>query len=444
MPKNSSLNKAEWFALERIEGRQRRSFTEHNAVEILEGRGLIHTTIAVDEIKKWSTNKVEALCGDLFDFLDQQRQAWNEPELSQVSPFNCLAGSSIRGDSGCSELDCRAAKLDSLARYSAMYADQVFLPVPLGIPQDSADKEVLRRGLVQTVTSVLELRPLVEKGIIRPVVPVMHYCEQHAQLALRTYREGEQTIAALAAKNSDKFRFSYELINEEPSIIVLKLHGPSDYIEHGSMFRLFLRRPEWAPASMKRGKKFRLPPQTPVHLEQVRLLFAGIASDVLFHQQFGPRFDATYLTDLPGEAEFLQVLSKDDELAIRTAQLFARLTHQIPLLTDVPIRTILQIRDENPESFDVYRSTLKKIVKEHIQQSRSATETEARDIYEDLLAPVLAQLRADAKRQHNRWARKSVVTAAFAVGVVSLGATGVLQSPQVMALLGGCHRKRTC
>jgi hypothetical protein len=397
--------------------------------------------MAVEEIKKWPANKVEILCADLFDFLSQQGHGLNQAELSQVSPFNCLAGSSIRGDSGCSELDCRAAKLAWLARYSAMYADKMFLPVPLEIPGHVEDKEILRQRLIQTVTSVLELRPLVEKGVVRPVVPVLHYCEHHAQLALRTYREGEQTVAALAAKNANKFRFSYELLSEEPSIGALKLSGPTEYIEHGSMYRLFLRPPAWAPPSMKRGKKFNLHPHTPVHLEQVRFLFSCIARDVVFHQQFGPQFDATYLTDLPGEAQFLQLLSKEDELAIKTARLFASLTHEIPLLTDLPIRTILKIRDENPQSFEAYRSTLKKIVKDHVEQSQSATEEEARDLYEDVLAPVLTQLRVEAKRQHNRWVRKSLTTAAFAVGVVSLGATGILQSAQVMALLGGATVK---
>jgi hypothetical protein len=173
----------------------------------------------------------------------------------------------------------------------------------------------------------------------------------------------------------------------------------------------------------------------------VRVLFSGIARDVVFHQQFGPRFDATYLTDLAGEAEFLQLLSKDDDLAVKTARLFANLTHEIPLLTDLPVRTLLKIREENPDSFEAYRCTLKKIVKEHILQGRPATQAEARDVYEDILAPALAELQVEAKRQHTRWARKSVGTAAFAIGVVSLGATGVLQSASVMALLGGATIK---
>jgi hypothetical protein len=225
MTKNSHPKDNQLFSFKRIKGSEERSFSELNAVEVLEGRGLIEAEQAISELKAWPTSKIEQLCADLFDFLDQ-RLSRSDRESAGMSPFNCLAGSSIRGDSGCSDLGCRAVKLDSLARYSAIYSDRTFLPVPLESPEYSDNKEALRQGLVQTVTSVLELRPLIEKGIMRPVVPVMHYCDRHAQLAMGTYREGEQAIASLAAKNSNKFRFTYELLNEDPPIGALELRGP--------------------------------------------------------------------------------------------------------------------------------------------------------------------------------------------------------------------------
>ena len=57
------------------------------------------------------------------------------------------------------------------------------------------------------------------------------------------------------------------------------------------------------------------------------------------------------------------------------------------------------------------------------------------------LEPPLLQLRAEAIRQRRSWVRKSTVTAALAIGAVSLYATGALQSPQLLALLGGATLK---
>jgi hypothetical protein len=269
----------------------------------------------------------------------------------------------------------------------------------------------------------------------------MHYCEDCAQHALREYREGDETITALTAKTRNDFEFSYELINENPRIIALRLRGPEAFIEHGSMFHLLPDPPRWARTPAGSSKVVHLSRRSPVHTELVRGVLSGIGRDVIFHQHFGPRFNATYLTDLAGEARFLQLLSKEDELAISTAKLFANLAHEIPFMRDLPIRTILKIRDENPASFQLYRTALKKIVKDHARVDRSTTQAEAHDIYEDILAPALMELRVEANRQHSKWVRKSLGTAALAIGAVSLGATGVLQSQQVLQLLGGATVK---
>jgi hypothetical protein len=111
------------------------------------------------------------------------------------------------------------------------------------------------------------------------------------------------------------------------------------------------------------------------------------------------------------------------------------------LLSEVPVRTILRIRDDNPESFEAYRSTLAEVIRDHIKSEQPTTAKEAKEIYQDVLYPRVAQLHAEAARQRAVWLRKSIGTAAFAVGVISLGATGVLQSPQVLTLLGGATAK---
>jgi hypothetical protein len=430
----------EFFALRPIVNRKKSLFSEHNAIELLESKGLIETQAAINEIKKWPTEKVEQFCADVCDFVDQQRSAWKD-ERSLISPFNCVAGSSMRGDSGCSEPSCRSAKLNFLARYAAMYAEQVFLPLPLENPGFGGSKENLRQSLIQTVMSLLELRPLVEKAIVKPVTRVMHYCEHHAALALGQYQHGTEAVDALATRHLREFKFSYEKLSDEPRIVAVRAQGPDDYLEHGTISHLYLKPPEWIPSSIKLGRTYGLQRKSPVHAELVKRAFSQIAADAIFHQQFGPKFNATYLTDLAGEAELLKLLSEDDGLAMRTAKTFAQLTHEIPLLTDLPIRTILRIREDNPESFEAYRLAVNRIVREQVQQGHSATEEQARDIYHDILSPALADLRVEAKRQHSKWVRKSVTTAALAIGVVSLGATGVLQAAQVMALLGGATLK---
>lgn len=413
-----------------------RTFSERDACEFLEGKGLVDVESSTTELEACSGSKIEELSADFFAFLSGQREAIDEETLRH-SPFNTLAGSSIRGDSGCSNVGCRAEKLASLATYAAMYADRMLLPTPLGHPIVSKNSERLRNSLIQSVVSVLELRPLVERGIVRPVTRALQCCEHHAQLALRSIEKGEDAVDALAEKNVENFAFSYEVINSNPYVGALHVRGPEKYIDHGSMYWLLTDRPTWLTSRISGAKKYRVPRSSPAHRELVKRALRQIVRDVVFHRQVAPRFKATYLTDMAGEKELIEQLSNDDALAMRTALAFENLTHEIPLITNLPIRTILRIRDDSPGSFELYRSSLNKIVRERLAAGSSMTRTDARALYEDALAPALAQLQQEADRQQRRWARKSLATAALAAGVVTLGATGVLQAPQVLGLLGG-------
>src|SRR6266404_7294854 len=443
MPKKANAEVVSPLRFESLGKRESRSFPFSNAVELLDERGFVEASTAIEDLSKLPMEKIEGIASDLFDFLVQQRSTWyrEREEASLMTPFSSLASGSLRGDSGCMREECRSAKLGVVGRYAAMYADHVFLPVPLTPPSSGTGSEELRQNLVRTVYSILDLRPLVERNLVRPVPPIMHYCRECARREFEKYGGGMGTAKLQASKHLKEFEFVFRQFSDEPELLALEMRGPADYLEHGAMIRVFPRRPSWLPLSLKANEPYKVPTATVQRAGLVDQIFSRIAADVFFHQGFQTNFNATYITDLPGEAEFLRVLSTCDELAVRTAAICAQLSHELPLLTDIPVRTVLKIRDENPESFEAYRSTLRKLVREHVGSNRTTTEKEAKEIYLDVLEPILSQLRAEAQRQHSRWLRKSIGTAALAIGIVSLGATGVLQSQQILSLLGGATVK---
>jgi hypothetical protein len=425
------------LTLKPIPQREPKSFSYGNVIELLEDRGLVTAPEAAAELERWPFEKIERLSADVFDFIESQRTTRKVNE-QLVSPFTSFASASMRGDSGCCQVECRTTKLTVLKHYAAMYADCVYCPMPVANPSLVESRETIHDGLIQTVVSLLELRPLIESGRVRPLVSTGHYCKKCAEHAVKEYKSGMRTVKLQATKHLKDFQLSYRKPDKDFPFFAIEIHGPSDYLEHGAIFRLFSEPPSWLPQPKRVGEKYQLRPTTAGHANIVESLFRDIAGDVLFHRHCsGVTTDAAYLTNLPGEVEFLGLLSQGDELAIRTATVCSRLSHEIPLLMDVPIRTVLKIREENHQSFDLYRTSIQKIVRDYIQTKRSTTEQEAREIYRDLLVPALSGLRAEAKRQHSRWARKSVGLAGLALGAVTLGATGILQSQQVLSLLGG-------
>ena len=116
-----------------------------------------------------------------IDFLSCQYSERLRRRPAELSPFSTLASASLRADSGCSMQRCRTQKLGILARYAAMYADEVFLPVWLTNPDSTVSLSAQRDEICRTAFSVLELRPLVERGLVRPVLPVAHYCSECAR-----------------------------------------------------------------------------------------------------------------------------------------------------------------------------------------------------------------------------------------------------------------------
>jgi len=365
-----------------------RAFSAGNAVEFLEEKGLVDAKSADFEIGKWPTSKVEAVVAELYDFLDQRRHVL--PRGDPALPFISLASASIRGDSGCAEPRCRSDKLQVLARYAAMYADHVFLPVAINSPKAGDSPEERREALSRTAFSILELRPLVERGVVLPVLPIMHFCPECGKRALQRFTGGVDAARKQAQRHLGEFKFTC-FRQASPRIIGVAIKGPTEYLEHGSLFRLFRRVPEWFPRSLRANECRKLTRATVVRAGLVDQIFRRLAADVCLHQGLQGALEASYLTDLPGEAEFLKLLSADDGIAIRTRALCAELAHEVPLFTDLPIRAVLKIREESRESFDLYRATVSRLVAEYVvAKNRTTTKLEAREIYRDVFGTALA------------------------------------------------------
>jgi hypothetical protein len=169
-------------------------------------------------------------------------------------------------------------------------------------------------------------------------------------------------------------------------------------------------------------------------------VFNTIANDFVLQQYFGVAYNARYVTDLPGEAEFFTEISKNDSLAMQTAALCARLTHTIPMMSDLPLETVLKVRDAEPEAFLNYRSTITSIVKNHVHSGTPLTDSEAKEIYTDELLPKLQRLEAKAHQQRRSKIKGAAVKALASSAVLALGIySGLLPATgtQVMTALGG-------
>src|SRR5438874_5209294 len=84
-------------------------------------------TLAEKELRKFHNEVFKCL----YD--SQNERTWGDRN-SIPSDFSFQASASIRAANGCSELTCRLRKLDFLARYAALYASELTLPLSMPGP----------------------------------------------------------------------------------------------------------------------------------------------------------------------------------------------------------------------------------------------------------------------------------------------------------------------
>jgi hypothetical protein len=377
--------------------------------------------------------------GELKTFVSGLRQAMlsdsrvlvSEDKPSGLDCANYLPSSSMRGESGCRHWECRIPKIRTLARYVALYCDRAVIPVKLAAPgagRGQFSEALERMEVAGIVGGIIELRPLIEAELATLVPEELHFCKEHWDQEVPDYKRIVAAAKKLAKKNSDRFTVRYrppERMHDSASLV---FRGPEDYLEHGKIITVLDSIPRWI-GDKKSGQGFLLPKETVRERGLVLDFFLRIANDALLQSYFGTAFNARYVTDLAGEADFFTTLYKNDELSRQTAALCARLTHTVPLMNDVPIKTILTLRRNEPEAFQNYRSTLTGIVRTHIRNGKPVTDSEAKEIYLDVLKPQLDALQVQAETARRTPLRKGALRVVATSALIGLGIySGILPS----------------
>jgi hypothetical protein len=161
------------------------------------------------------------------------------PAFRGVDPFAFVASASMRGDTGCAAPTCRLKKLDMLARFTALYADAVVLPVPIFNPDYVDYLKHPRTELQKVVFSLLRLRVLIREGLIRPKLMESHYCSACYEIHQRLVNTIRDAASVFADRSINAFKAHYEAPSSSPNRFGhVEIEGPSDFIEHGGMHRI--------------------------------------------------------------------------------------------------------------------------------------------------------------------------------------------------------------
>jgi hypothetical protein len=395
--------------------------------EVLDLRGISseQDLPAIDRLDK---KEVFKLYEDLYSSISNfQDGAASRPDKKLDSdPFNFVASASIRGDSTCQAIDCRLAKLDFLARFSALYATEVTVPVVLSHPDklDSADEAKRLLGLASL--TLLRFHPLITNGIVKPATLITNHCE-HVYPIVRQMRTFVGLMADGGAKDfQNEFRAIYQRPDKSPSgRPTVYLEGPADFLEHGSMVFLFDHGPNWVAKSWRYDTEGMVEFRGPKKLRLVQTIFDRMASDTSFYLAYGLQRRARLLTDLPGDTMLLDWLTDDQSLVSKSIAL-KYLDHSLPLLAELPLGTLVRIRQQERDSFEMYRNAVNSLIEDIVASDAHLSEDAAKDAFRSKLAPQIAKLRAEVALERKRQQRRIVGGISSLAAAVGMGTFAVL------------------
>jgi hypothetical protein len=340
-----------------------------------------------------------------------------------------VASASLRSDTGCRCWGCRKFKLEALARYACLYADRLI--VPISLKPMLTDEEPARIAIADLYYKLSVLRPLFDEGIAI-FAPDIHcfclgcgerfdaLCDQFDGASFDTYIE----------RIGIDLRVVYRPPARSHSWYV-EIDGTPEYVPHGHL-RIqpvgeYQKTPRWAPKRLTRIGGRRGAELQPDKIRKNRIggtHFAQLARDAVMQQYNGVKYHAPYVTDSPVEARFLERAYPRDEKALALRAVLMQLQHEVPLLGDVPLRRILRIRASGYDSFQLYRSALQQVIRDHVSSGRPCDPDTAREICADVILPQVRKLRAEAKAQRSSASRKALagagaVSAAIGIGLIS-------------------------
>jgi hypothetical protein len=190
-------------------------------------------------------DQLSRLYRDLYKTVFEQQYDRQKDEMA-FDPFRYVASSSLRGDIGCWEPDCRAAKIDFLNRFAALYANKVAVPLVLSSPDRALEHPTAAAAaLSHSLLTLLRSRPLIEAGIIQPTVMSTSHCSHEVEEVRKMSQAAHEYAFALAKEFSKDFETIYQLPERSPSgKSTVYLSGPVEFMEH-DMVALFEESKNW-------------------------------------------------------------------------------------------------------------------------------------------------------------------------------------------------------
>lgn len=337
-------------------------------------------------VQEWSEEQVEDFVVNIFKLIPND-------SFEKHSYYNFYANSTLAGAPyPCSALECRVKNVYDLLRFAALYADKMLLPSPIDKHYEDieAGRKVNRMNLVGDIIIILNLKPLILSGIIGFFSSYVCLCADCLSKMATKENELQAKMHKIAELiyNETLECISCNLQRDQDGIAYLAIKGAEKLGFHEQIDILMYEENKTIKELLKKSKDVIITADMMRDLGIIDYLFEPLIMDV-FQAQINTSFlDSSYITNRPYDAIMisqLQNMGVGQEVITHTQMVEKALFHKIPLLGEVKIEDIVNLRKKDGEAFEGYRSKMNAILDTYDKLDRKALT----DIQKDIIIPEL-------------------------------------------------------
>lgn len=366
-----------------------------------------------------------------------------QPNRAPNRNFSFIANSSLSGGRHpCSHSECRMKKLDELASFSSLYADEVHIQNPFEdilISGPASINDISRRELIYGIYNYIYLKPLLEKGVIKYAQTMVSLCKHHSETLAKPIlaeisNKEHRLYGLLEEQLAEKCTISFDIGKDASPF--LKIEGPGGLIDHGVTYlHLFGKLPESIAHLMDKKLPYRFSKAEVLSEGMLSLIIDPIINDLSNQEWHSAFYGTSYLCDNPMQMKIASKLNSTAYAASSSA--FNKgMSHSLPSVYAKDLSAIVKLRENEGEAFTVYRDKVHSLLK----ATNRWSEHEVAQAFRDEILPEVNLIDKKIKdwKVKTRESLKDKVV--FGTGAVSIGLYAGMLPPdigQLIAAIGG-------
>lgn len=379
-------------------------------VEAFENSGLLCEDGLIEErIKLVHPEELSEICEKLKD-----DTLYSKLHVDKTKFTHAASAALSGGDYPCSALDCRMENVGRLIQFAALYSDTVYVRNPFDkyrgledIP--NLDITSVQEKLAPDLLILHKLRSLIDRGVIQfvsfgdlcPCCMSMNSTRQSLKSKFEQHEESFRTLVRDSVK--------YVLMKRDDEFVIV-CSGPSDLLAHGEgLIGIQFTRgiPDFLETHVREVAKDGSSVLTQEVVDSLGVaenITGRIIDSVSFELGSAHNLKSAYLLDNELEMSLVQNLI-DDPVAKKHSKAMARhISCLLPYIECASIDSILSLRENEAESFLLFRNALRLAIAEYDSSRYEITERDAQLIFQDIIKPKVDAL--DSKISSSKSALK--------------------------------------